>query len=61
MTFDDPDRTMTTYKMDMTFKELDPITEDDYLGEPNTSAGPLADPDEAFIGKNGVPLDHIGY
>ena len=61
MTFDDPDRTLTTYKIDMTFKELDPITEDDYLGEPNTSAGPLADADEAFIGDNGVPLDHIGY
>ena len=30
MTFDDPDRTLTTYKIDMTFKELDPITEDDY-------------------------------
>ena len=30
MTFDDPDRTMTTYKMDMTFQELEPITEDDY-------------------------------
>ena len=61
MTFDDPDRTMTTYKIDMTFKELDPITEDDYLGEENTSTGPLADPDQAFIGKNEVPLDHIGY
>ena len=61
MTFDDPGRTLTTYKIDMTFKELDPITEDDYLGEANTSAGPPADPDEAFIGKNGVPLDHIGY
>ena len=61
MTFDDPDRTLTTYKIDMTFKELDPITEDDYLGEANTSAGPLADPDLAFIGDNGVPLDHIGF
>ena len=61
MTFDDPERTMTTYKIDMTFKELDPITEEDYLGEENTSTGPLADADEAFIGKNGVPLDHIGY
>jgi len=61
MTFDDPDRTMTTYKIDMTFQELDPITEDDYLGDPNTSSGPLADADEAFLGDNGVPLDHIGY
>ena len=32
MTFDDADRTMTTYKIDMTFQELDPITEDDYVG-----------------------------
>ena len=61
MTFDDPEKTLTTYKIDMTFKELEPISEDDYLGEPNTSAGPLADADEAFIGDNGVPLDHIGY
>ena len=30
MTFDDADRTMTTYKMDMTFQELEPITEEDY-------------------------------
>jgi len=61
MTFDDPDRTMTQYKIDMSFQELDPITEDDYLGEENTSTGPLADPDEAFIRVNEVPLDHIGY
>lgn len=32
MTFDDPDRTMTTYKMDMTFQELEPITEENYVG-----------------------------
>ena len=30
MTFDDPDRTMTTYKMNMTFQELEPITEENY-------------------------------
>jgi|TARA_B100000085_G_scaffold205507_1_gene189115 hypothetical protein len=30
MTYDDRDRTMTQYKIDMTFQELDPITEDDY-------------------------------
>ena len=30
MTFDDPARTMTTYKIDMVFKELDPITSDNY-------------------------------
>ena len=30
MTFDDPERTLTTYKIDMAFSELDPITEDDY-------------------------------
>ena len=31
MTYDDPDRTMTQYKIDLTFQELEPITEDDYL------------------------------
>ena len=44
MTYDDPARTMTQYKIDMSFQELDPITEDDYLA----STGPLADPEEAF-------------
>jgi len=56
MTFDDPDRTLTTYKIDMTFKELDPITEDDYL----SNTGPLADPDEAFQQSNAFPGE-IGY
>ena len=56
MTFDDPDRTMTTYKIDMTFKELNPITEDDYL----SNTGPLADPDEAFQQSNAFPGE-IGY
>ena len=58
MTFDDPDRTMTTYKIDMTFKELNPITEDDYHAE---STGPSIDPDEAFKITSGFPADHIGY
>ena len=44
MTYDDPGRTMTQYKIDMSFQELDPITEDDYF----SFTGPLADPDEAF-------------
>ena len=59
MTFDDPDRTLTTYKIDMTFKELEPITEDDYL----SNTGPLADPDEAFqvdTNNNAFPGE-IGY
>ena len=38
MTYDDRDRTMTQYKIDMTFQELEPITEDDY-GDPETIAG----------------------
>ena len=38
MTYDDPDRTMTQYKIDLTFQELEPITEDDY-GDPETIAG----------------------
>jgi hypothetical protein len=33
MTFDDPARTMTTYKIDMLFNELDPITSDNYDDE----------------------------
>jgi len=41
MTYDDPDRTMTQYKIDMSFQELDPITEDDYLKvDPNSNAFP---------------------
>ena len=42
MTYDDPERTMTQYKIDMTFQELDPITENDYLdldGDTNDSGG----------------------
>ena len=41
MTYDDPNRTMTQYKIDMSFQELDPITEDDYLKvDPNSNAFP---------------------
>jgi len=63
MTFDDPDRTMTTYKMDMTFKELDPITEDDYgnsddlEGAENFMLLPTIE-EELGIG---IPNNHIGY
>lgn len=39
MTYDDPGRTMTQYKIDMSFQELDPITEDDYLNTDSESAG----------------------
>lgn len=39
MTYDDRDRTMTQYKIDMTFQELDPITEDDYLNADHSAAG----------------------
>ena len=58
MTYDDPDRTLTQYKIDMSFQELDPITEDDYHAE---STGPSIDPDEAFKITSGFPADHIGY
>ena len=33
MTFTDNDRTMTSYELSLQFKELDPLTEDDYLKE----------------------------
>ena len=62
MTFDDPDRTMTTYKMDMTFKELDPITEDDYgnsddlEGAENFMLLPTIEEELGII-----PDNHIGY
>ena len=39
MTYDDPDRTLTQYSIDMTFMELDPITEDDYLDADYDSSG----------------------
>ena len=38
MTYDDPGRTLTQYKIDMSFQELDPITEDDYLDIDERSA-----------------------
>jgi len=34
MTFDDEARTMTSYQIDMTFTELEPLTEDDYTTGP---------------------------
>lgn len=37
MTFDDEDRTMTSYQIQMTFKELEPLTEDDYTTGPTTN------------------------
>lgn len=37
MTFDDAERTMTSYKITMQFTELEPITEDDYI---ETAANP---------------------
>ena len=59
MTYDDRDRTMTQYKIDMTFQELEPITEDDYQ---TFSSGPLADADQAFVvSGNDIPANHIGY
>ena len=30
MTFDDEEKTMTSYQIDMTFQELEPLTEEDY-------------------------------
>ena len=62
MTFDDPDRTMTTYKINMTFTELDPITEDDY-GNSNDLEGAenfmLLPTIENELGI--IPDNHIGY
>ena len=37
MTFDDEDRTMTSYQIQMTFKELEPLTEDDYTAGRTTN------------------------
>ena len=39
MTYDDPDRAMTQYKIDLTFQELEPITEDDYIKADSEAAG----------------------
>ena len=35
MTFDDEARTMTSYQIDMTFTELEPLTEEDYTNPPS--------------------------
>jgi len=53
MTFDDADRTMTSYKITMQFTELEPITEDDYLG-----SGPVREENEF---RPVVPLNQIGF
>ena len=61
MTFDDPDRTLTTYKIDMTFTELEPITEDDYgnfdeiAGTENFLLRPTIENEVA------IPDNQIGY
>ena len=49
MTFDDEARTMTSYQIDMTFTELEPLTENDYI------TGPVED-DPIFSNDN-----QIGY
>ena len=62
MTFDDPERTLTTYKIDMTFKELDPITEDDYGNSDDLEGAEnfmLLPTIEEELGI--VPDNHIGY
>ena len=56
MTYDDPDRTMTQYKIDLDFQELDPITEDDY----GIASGPVSNADEFFV-TSGPPENQIGY
>ena len=53
MTFDDVDRTMTSYRINMQFTELEPLTEDDYLG-----SGPLREENEF---RPVVPLNQIGF
>ena len=53
MTFDDADRTMTSYKITMQFTELEPVTEDDYLG-----SGPVREENEF---RPVVPLNQIGF
>ena len=56
MTYDDPGRTMTQYKITLNFKELDPITEDDY----GIGSGPVAESDDFFV-TPGLSGDQIGY
>lgn len=53
MTFDDVDRTMTSYRINMQFTELEPLTEDDYLG-----SGPVREENEF---RPVVPLNQIGF
>ena len=52
MTYDDPDRTMTQYKIDLTFQELEPITEDDYDN---------FDEIAGIENEVAIPDNHIGY
>jgi len=54
MTYDDPERTMTSYNITMEFTELEPIFESDYTG----GTGPLANSDEVIFP---IPESHIGY
>lgn len=56
MTYDDPARTMTQYKIDMSFQELDPITEDDY----GIGSGPVAEAEDFFV-TSGPSENQIGY
>ena len=56
MTYDDPGRTMTQYTISLDFKELDPITEDDY----GVGSGPVAESDDFFV-TPGLSGDQIGY
>ena len=60
MTFDDVSRTMTSYRIDMQFTELEPLTESDYLSNSDDSTGPLANPDEVDFSP-AIPNNHIGY
>ena len=53
MTYDDPDRTMTSYNISMQFQELEPLTETDYLG-----TGPVAEGSEF---RPAISINDIGY
>tara|TARA_B100000035_G_scaffold48762_1_gene37257 strand:+ start:284 stop:1684 length:1401 start_codon:yes stop_codon:yes gene_type:complete len=56
MTFDDEARTMTSYRINMQFTELEPITEDDY----GIASGPVSNADDFFV-TSGPPEDQIGF
>ena len=56
MTFDDEARTMTSYRINMQFTELEPITEDDY----GIGSGPVSNADDFFV-TSGPPEDQIGF